>query len=73
MDTLFGIAVVGCGIAISVVGLKRAFGSRGRRSKPSSRLMVVVTEAFTRQLVGQVDDAHRDPSKSPGFACRARR
>jgi len=29
MDTLFGIAVVGVWIAISVVGLKRAFGSRG--------------------------------------------
>ena len=29
MDTLFGIAVVGVWIAISVVGLKRAYGSRG--------------------------------------------
>ncbi len=29
MDTLFGIAVVAVWIAISVVGLKRAFGSRG--------------------------------------------
>jgi hypothetical protein len=28
MDTLFGIAVVGVWIAISVVGLKRAYGSR---------------------------------------------
>jgi len=33
MDTLFGIAVVGVWIAISVVGLKRAYGSRGRRLK----------------------------------------
>jgi hypothetical protein len=29
MDTLFGIAVVGVWIAISVVGLKRAYVSRG--------------------------------------------
>ena len=29
MDTLFGIAVVGLWIAISVVGLKRAYVSRG--------------------------------------------
>jgi hypothetical protein len=29
MDILFGIAVVGVWIAISVVGLKRAYGSRG--------------------------------------------
>jgi hypothetical protein len=29
MDTLFGIAVVGVWIAIAVVSLKRAFGSRG--------------------------------------------
>ena len=29
MDTLFGIAVVGMWIAISVVGLKRAYVSRG--------------------------------------------
>jgi len=29
MDTLFGIALVGAWIAISVVGLKRAYGSRG--------------------------------------------
>jgi hypothetical protein len=29
MDTLFGIAVVGVWIAISVAGLKRAYGSRG--------------------------------------------
>jgi hypothetical protein len=29
MDTLFGIAVVGLWIAISVVGLMRAFGSHG--------------------------------------------
>ena len=29
MDTLFGIAVVGVWIAISVVGLKRAYDSRG--------------------------------------------
>ena len=29
MDTLFGFAVFGAWIAISVVGLKRAFGSRG--------------------------------------------
>jgi hypothetical protein len=29
MDTLFGIAVVGVWIAISVVGLNRAYGSRG--------------------------------------------
>lgn len=29
MDTLFGIAVVGVWIAISVVGLKRACASRG--------------------------------------------
>jgi hypothetical protein len=29
MDTLFGIAVVGVWIAISVVGLMRALGSRG--------------------------------------------
>ena len=30
MDTLLGIAVVGVWIAISVVGLKRAYGSRGQ-------------------------------------------
>jgi hypothetical protein len=30
MDTLFGIAVVGVWIAISVVGLRRAYRSRGR-------------------------------------------
>lgn len=30
MDTLFGFAVVGIWIAISVVALKRAYGSRGR-------------------------------------------
>jgi len=29
MDTLFGIAVVGVWFAISVVGLKRAYVSRG--------------------------------------------
>ena len=29
MDTLFGIAAVGVWIAISVVGLKRAYVSRG--------------------------------------------
>jgi hypothetical protein len=29
MDTLLGIAVVAVWIAISVVGLKRAYGSRG--------------------------------------------
>jgi len=29
MDTLFGFAVVGVWIAISVVGLKRAFTARG--------------------------------------------
>jgi hypothetical protein len=29
METLFGIAVVGVWIAISVVALKRAYGSRG--------------------------------------------
>ena len=38
MDTLFGIAVVGLWIVISVVGLKRAYGSRGgpspRKPKP---------------------------------------
>jgi hypothetical protein len=37
MDTLFGIAVVGLWITISVVGLKRAYGSRGptpRKPKP---------------------------------------
>jgi len=40
MDTLLGIAVVGVWIAISVVGLKRAYGSRGRRLKSrSSKLM----------------------------------
>jgi len=33
MDTLFGIALVGAWIAISVVGLKRAYGSR----RPSIR------------------------------------
>ncbi len=33
MDTLFGIAVVGVWIAISVVGLKRAFGSRDPSSQ----------------------------------------
>ena len=31
MDTLLGIAVVGVWIAISVVALKRAYGSRSRR------------------------------------------
>jgi hypothetical protein len=37
MDTLFGIAVVGLWIAISVVGLKRAYGSRGAAPrKPKS-------------------------------------
>jgi hypothetical protein len=30
MDTVFAIAVVGAWIAISVVGLKRAYGARGR-------------------------------------------
>ncbi len=30
METLFGIAVVGVWIAISVLGLKKAYGSRGR-------------------------------------------
>jgi len=40
MDTLFGIAVVGVWVAISVVGLKRAYGSRARRLKNrSSRMM----------------------------------
>jgi hypothetical protein len=37
MDTVFGIAVVGLWIAISVVGLKRAYGSRvpsPRKPKP---------------------------------------
>ncbi len=33
MDTLFGIAVVGVWIAISVVGLKRAYGTRSVASK----------------------------------------
>ena len=40
MDALFGIAVVGVWIAISVVGLKRAYGSRGPSpdaSSPSSK------------------------------------
>jgi hypothetical protein len=35
MDTLFGIAVVGVWIAISVVALKRAYGTRG--PSPKSR------------------------------------
>ena len=30
MDTLFEIAVIGMWIAFSVMGLKRAYGSRGR-------------------------------------------
>jgi hypothetical protein len=30
MDTLFEIAVIGMWIAFSVVGLKRAYGARGR-------------------------------------------
>lgn len=29
MDTLFGIALVGVWVAIAVVALKRAYGSRG--------------------------------------------
>jgi hypothetical protein len=33
METLFGIAVVGVWIAISVVGLKRAYGMRPVASK----------------------------------------
>jgi hypothetical protein len=36
MDTVFGIAVVSLWIAISVVGLKRAYGSRGAARKPKS-------------------------------------
>ena len=39
MDTLFGIAVVGLWIAVSVVGLKRAYGSRApspRKPKPEA-------------------------------------
>ncbi len=40
MDTLFGIAVVGVWIAISVVGLKRAFTSHAeviKRNRHNSR------------------------------------
>jgi len=37
MDTLFAIAVVGVWIAISVVGLKRAFGSRSPSSDSSPK------------------------------------
>ena len=36
MDTLLGIAVVGVWIALSVVALKRAYGSRG--SSPDTSL-----------------------------------
>jgi hypothetical protein len=37
MDALLGIAVVGVWIAISVVGLKRAYGARGP-STPETKL-----------------------------------
>jgi hypothetical protein len=37
MDTLFGIAVVGVWIAISVVALKRAYGTRGPSPKSRPR------------------------------------
>jgi hypothetical protein len=37
MDTFVAIAVVGVWIAIAVVGLKRAFASRGPLSGPSRK------------------------------------
>jgi hypothetical protein len=45
MDTLLGLVTVGVWIAISLVGLKRAFGSRGPSPKsPPGRHERVIRE-----------------------------
>jgi hypothetical protein len=57
MDTLLGLAVVGVWIAISVVALTRAYGSRGPSSSPKRQESCIRAPILVRPDVPASDSA----------------